>query len=124
MRHRPHRGKSEIARWTGSLTTAEPLLSQPLSAGGACGPLQVILTEGDRSVLRYAPDEIVPVPSPTVATEPPLPKKWPATTSSSATASILSNTATPPGTEIYLGERPSSATQATAAAILHSVAGT
>ncbi len=67
-------GKSEIARWTGSLTTAEPLHLQ-LSTGGACGPLQVILTEGDRSVLRYAPDEIVPVPSPTVATEPPLPEE-------------------------------------------------
>ena len=67
-------GKSEVARWTGNLTTADPLhLHFPTN--GASGPLEVILTEGDRRVLRYAPDDIAPVLSPTVATEPPLPEE-------------------------------------------------
>jgi tetratricopeptide (TPR) repeat protein len=67
-------GKSEIARWTGSLTTAEPLHLQ-FTTRGASGSIEVILTEGNRRVLRYAPDEILPAPSPTVATEPPLPEE-------------------------------------------------
>ena len=67
-------GKSEIARWTGSLSASDPLHLQ-LSTGGAGGPLQIILKEGNRSVLRYAPDEIVPLPSPNVAREPPLPEE-------------------------------------------------
>jgi len=67
-------GDSEVARWTGSLTTADPLhLKFPTN--GASSPLEVTLTDGDRRVLRYAPDEIVPVPSPTVAIEPPLPEE-------------------------------------------------
>jgi tetratricopeptide (TPR) repeat protein len=67
-------GRYHIARWTGRLTTAEPLHLQ-FPTGGATGPLEVILTEGDRRILCYAPDEIVPVPSPTVATEVPLPEE-------------------------------------------------
>jgi tetratricopeptide (TPR) repeat protein len=67
-------GESEIGRWTGSLTTADPLHLQ-FSANGSFGPLEITLTDGDRRVLRYAPDEIVPVPSPVVATEPPLPEE-------------------------------------------------
>ena len=67
-------GESEVARWTGYLTTADPLhLHFP--TGGASGPLEVILTEGDRCVLRFAPDETGPVLSPTVATEPPSPEE-------------------------------------------------
>jgi len=69
-----HIGKSEVARWIGSLTTAD-LLHLRLPTNGAAGPIEVTLTDGDRRVLRYAPDEIVPVPSPTVATEPPLPEE-------------------------------------------------
>src|ERR1700733_5984944 len=43
-------GESEIARWTGSLTTAHPLHLQ-LSTGEAAGPVEVTLTDGDRRVL-------------------------------------------------------------------------
>ncbi len=67
-------GESEIALWTGTLTTAHPLHLQ-LSTSGAAGPVEVTLTDGDRRVLRYAPDEIEPVPTPAVATEPPLPEE-------------------------------------------------
>jgi tetratricopeptide (TPR) repeat protein len=66
-------GESEVARWTGKLTAADPLHLQ-LSPSEAAGPLEVTLTESDRCVLRYAPEEVVPVPSPTVASEPPLPE--------------------------------------------------
>jgi tetratricopeptide (TPR) repeat protein len=67
-------GETEVGRWTGSLTTADPLHLQ-VSVAGAAGPLAVTLNQGDRRVLRYAPDEIVPVLSPAVATEPPLPEE-------------------------------------------------
>ncbi|MGC1462546.1 MAG: DUF5107 domain-containing protein [Terracidiphilus sp.] len=66
-------GESEVAHWTGRLTIDDPLHLQ-LPTNGATGRLEVTLTEGERLVLRYAPDEIAPVPSPTVATEPPLPE--------------------------------------------------
>jgi len=67
-------GESEVARWTGNLTTADPVhLQFPVS--GAAGALEVTLQDGDRRVLRYAPEESGPVPSPTVATEPPLPNE-------------------------------------------------
>ena len=67
-------GEWEAGCWSGHLTTAEPLHLQ-FSTAGAAGPLEVTLANGDRSVLRYAPEEIVPVPSPSVATEPPLPEE-------------------------------------------------
>jgi tetratricopeptide (TPR) repeat protein len=67
-------GGSEVARWAGKLMTADPLHLQ-LPTGKAVGPLEVTLTEGDRCLIRYAPDEIVPVPSSTVATEPPSPEE-------------------------------------------------
>jgi tetratricopeptide (TPR) repeat protein len=67
-------GESEVARWSGNLTSAEPLHLQ-FPTSGASGPLEVMLTDGDRRVLRYAPDEIALVPPPTVATEPPLPQE-------------------------------------------------
>jgi tetratricopeptide (TPR) repeat protein len=67
-------GESEVVRWTGVLTTADPLHLQ-FPTAGAAGPLEVTLTDGDRRVLRYAPGEIVPVPPPTVATELPLPEE-------------------------------------------------
>ena len=66
-------GDSEVGRWTGHLTTSDPLHLQ-FPAAGAAGPLKITLTDGDWQVLSYAPDEVVPVPSPTVATEPPLPE--------------------------------------------------
>jgi len=67
-------GETEIGRWTGDLTATAPLHLR-FPAAGAAGPLEMTLTDGDWRVLRYAPDEIVPVPSPSVATEPPLPEK-------------------------------------------------
>ncbi len=66
-------GESEVACWTGNLTTADPLHLRFPTPGDA-GLLEVTLAEGDRRVLRYAPEEIAPVPSPAVATEPPLPE--------------------------------------------------
>jgi tetratricopeptide (TPR) repeat protein len=65
-------GESDVARWSGELTTSDPLHLQIFTSRPS-GPLVVALTDGDRAVLRYAPDEIEPVPSPAVATEPPLP---------------------------------------------------
>ncbi len=67
-------GESEIGRWTGNLTTAEPLHLQ-FPTGGATGLVAVTLTHGDRAVLRYGPEEFEPEPSPAVATEPPLPEE-------------------------------------------------
>jgi tetratricopeptide (TPR) repeat protein len=67
-------GESEVTRWIGNLTTADPLHLQFRTAKAA-GRLEVTLTDGNRPLLRYAPDEIVPVSSPTVATEPPLPEE-------------------------------------------------
>ena len=67
-------GESKIGLWTGILTTADPLHLQ-FPIGEAAGSLEVTLTDRDRQVLRYAPDNVVPVPSPTVATEPPLPEE-------------------------------------------------
>ena len=67
-------GKSEVGCWTGNLTTANSLHLQ-FSTDGAVGTLEVTLTEGDRRILRYAPDEIAPVLPPTIATEPPLPEE-------------------------------------------------
>ena len=67
-------GELEAARWTGNLTTADSLHLQ-FPTAGAAGSLEVTLTDGDRRLLCYAPDEIVPVPSSTVATEPPLPEE-------------------------------------------------
>jgi tetratricopeptide (TPR) repeat protein len=66
-------GESEIVHWTGSITTTDPLHLQ-FPTGGTAGPVVVTLMDGDRRVLRYVPAEIEPVPSPTVATEPPLPE--------------------------------------------------
>lgn len=67
-------GESEIAHWTGNLKPENPLHLQ-LSAGGSSGPVVVTLADGDRQILRYAPDEIEPVPPAAVATEPPLPEE-------------------------------------------------
>jgi tetratricopeptide (TPR) repeat protein len=67
-------GESEIANWTGNLKPENPLHLQ-LSASGSSGSIVVTLADGDRQVLRYAPDEIEPVPPAAVATEPPLPEE-------------------------------------------------
>ena len=66
-------GESEVGQWAGDLATAEPLHLQ-FPTHGHSGPFEFTLTQGDRCLLRYQPDKIVPVPSPTVATEPPLPE--------------------------------------------------
>jgi tetratricopeptide (TPR) repeat protein len=66
--------ESEVGRWTGNLTTAGPLHLQ-FSTAGFAGPLEVTLRQGDRRVLHFAPDEIVPVTSTTAATEPPFPEE-------------------------------------------------
>jgi tetratricopeptide (TPR) repeat protein len=67
-------GESEIGRWTGKLSTTEPLHLQ-IYTSSVGGRLEVTLTNGDRRVLRHAPEEIEPVPPPAVATEPPLPEE-------------------------------------------------
>ena len=67
-------GESEIGQWTGNLTAADPRHLQ-FPTNGVAGPIAITFTDGDRRVLRYAPDEIEPVASPTVATEPPLPEE-------------------------------------------------
>src|SRR5580698_7245986 len=67
-------GESEAGRWTGNLTTAVPLHLQ-FPTNRASGPIEVTLADGDHPLLCYAPDEIIPVSSPTVATEPPLPEE-------------------------------------------------
>jgi tetratricopeptide (TPR) repeat protein len=67
-------GESEIACWTGNVATANPLHLQ-FPTGEADAPLEITLTDGNRCVLRYAPDEIAPVPSPSVAIELPLPEE-------------------------------------------------
>ena len=67
-------GQSEIAHWTGKLTTADPLHLR-FSTAEADGPLDIELSDGDRRILRYTPANIAPVRSPAVATEPPLPEE-------------------------------------------------
>ncbi|HEX4284579.1 MAG TPA: DUF5107 domain-containing protein [Terracidiphilus sp.] len=67
-------GESEIARWSGDLTTDKPLHLN-FRTNQISGPLKIALTEGQRRVLRYAPDEGSTVFSPDVATEPPLPEE-------------------------------------------------
>ncbi len=67
-------GTAEIARWVGKLIAAGPL-QLDFPCGEATGPLLVTLANGDNQVLRYAPDEIVPVPAPAVAIEPPPPEE-------------------------------------------------
>jgi tetratricopeptide (TPR) repeat protein len=67
-------GQSEVGFWTGHLTTVHPMHLQ-FPTNGVYGSFEVTLTDGDRRVLRHAMDEIVPVSTPTVATEPPLPEE-------------------------------------------------
>jgi len=64
----------EIGRWQGDLEAEKPLHYQfstdRVSTDGASGPLVVTLEQSDCLLFRYAPTEIVPVPTPAVATEP------------------------------------------------------
>lgn len=67
----------EIGLWQGDLLADKPLhckfstnKSLTNKATGASGSLEVTLEQGDCLLLRYAPPEIVPVPTPSVATEP------------------------------------------------------
>jgi tetratricopeptide (TPR) repeat protein len=69
----------EIATWQGQLNPEFPLHTV-FPVGDARHELEFVLTSGSENgevVLRYAPAEIVPAPSPSVATEPGLPKDIP-----------------------------------------------
>jgi tetratricopeptide (TPR) repeat protein len=63
----------EVAVWRGSLTPETPL-HEPFKVDSE--GLELLLTEGSNGevILRYAPAEIVPAPSPDVAREPGLPE--------------------------------------------------
>jgi tetratricopeptide (TPR) repeat protein len=66
-------GEREIGSWQGDLNPARPLhysFDQMLSSED---PFTLTLEQNGTVLLRYAPAEIVPVPEPAVATEPPLP---------------------------------------------------
>lgn len=66
-------GEREIGSWRGDLNPAQPLhysFDQMLSSEDF---FAVTLEQNGTVLLRYAPAEIVPVPEPAVATEPPLP---------------------------------------------------
>ena len=69
----------EIGRWQGDLQAEKPLhckfSKDKSSANGASGALEVTFEQSDCLLLRYAPAEIVPVPTPTVATEPLAPEE-------------------------------------------------
>nr|WP_245632019.1 DUF5107 domain-containing protein [Edaphobacter aggregans] len=64
---------SEIGRRMGDLMP-ETTWSERFTYDGASDGLEVIVQSDDATLLRYVPDEIVPVIAPNVATEPPLPK--------------------------------------------------
>ncbi|WP_245818163.1 DUF5107 domain-containing protein [Granulicella rosea] len=63
----------ELGRWIGALHPEEPL-TQVFETAGAVGALEVLLEAGSVELIRYAPDELVPVEMPEVATEPELPE--------------------------------------------------
>lgn len=71
-------GNREVARWYGDLDPSKPLhhtFGDILSADSADTSLEITLRQNGALLLRYAPAEIVPVPEPAVATEPPLPEE-------------------------------------------------
>ncbi len=71
----------ELASWHGDLDPSKPLhhtFDIPF-AHGADTPFEITLRQNGSLLLRYAPGEIVPVPEPAVATEPPLPEEIPTT---------------------------------------------
>ncbi|MGO4516568.1 DUF5107 domain-containing protein [Terriglobus sp. 2YAB30_2] len=65
--------KREFGRWSGDLTP-ETTWSGRFEHSGSLQGLEVSVIAGDVTLLRYVPDETVPVQAPEVATEPPLPQ--------------------------------------------------
>jgi tetratricopeptide (TPR) repeat protein len=63
----------EIGRWIGALMP-ETTWSERFRCDGPLDGLEVIVQSDNATLLRFVPDEIVPVEAPNVATEPPLPK--------------------------------------------------
>jgi tetratricopeptide (TPR) repeat protein len=70
-------GNRELACWYGDLDPSKPLhhIFDIPSGDGADSDFKITLQQEGAVLLRYAPAEIVPVPEPTVATEPPLPQE-------------------------------------------------
>jgi len=59
------------ASWHGNLQPDTPL-HHTFAASGNCD-VEIVVTQAERMLLRYAPDQVVPMPKTDVATEPPLP---------------------------------------------------
>ena len=65
-------GLAELGRWSGDLRPEKPI-QHVFATADDIGPVTVLLDQHGRTLLRYAPAEIVPVDRPAVATEPMLP---------------------------------------------------
>ena len=75
-----HSDKRCIAEWSEDITVAKPLVvSSPLPSGTSEEMLSVTLRRGDVTILSYAPGEVVAMPAPEAATEPPSPADVPTT---------------------------------------------
>lgn len=70
-------GEREIGSWQGDLNPARPLHYSFDHRLSNDDPLTLTLEQNGAVLLRHAPAEIVPVPEPAVATEPPLPEDIP-----------------------------------------------
>ncbi len=66
-------GEREIGSWRGDLDPSRPLHHDFQQALSKDESFALTLEQDGNVLLRYAPAEIVPVPEPAVATEPPLP---------------------------------------------------
>lgn len=65
--------EDELATWRGDLSPESPL--HHVVTTSTSGALEIILRQGAKVLLRYAPNKIVPAEKPVVATEPPLPEE-------------------------------------------------
>lgn len=68
-------GGRELAPWRGDLTPEDTLHLDFPCSGGEQGALVVLVEWAGSVLLRYAPEESVPVQEPDVATEPPAPEQ-------------------------------------------------
>jgi tetratricopeptide (TPR) repeat protein len=71
-------GDREVTSWHGDLDPSKPLhhsFDVIPSTEGADRAFEITLQQNGAVLLRFAPGEIVPVPEPVVATEPPLPEQ-------------------------------------------------
>jgi tetratricopeptide (TPR) repeat protein len=66
-------GEREIGSWQGDLDPSQPLHQSFEQRPSSGEPFALTLEQDGNMLLRYIPTEIVPVPEPAVATEPPLP---------------------------------------------------